>query len=266
MLEGKCRDVLYPRVHEVDRRRGPALHAQLERRLHGDLGGAREDRREPLLLSVLAEGARRRHVHCHDEIDPQRSRRGGRQVVHRGAVHVVAAANLARRQVAGHSAGGEHGVGDAHVLQALGSPEHLHAGVDVDGVDDQRPLELREGEVAHEPVEQFVERLAAEQGGGPHPLERHVGVRHDEDVPAAQVDGDLVQRLRAVTRRPRGAHERAHARPDDAGGREPALREGLEHADVREPLHPASAEHQTEACIGIHVVVPLARKVSLGVT
>src|SRR2546430_5899176 len=52
--------------------------------------------------------------------------------------------------------------------------EHLHAGVDVDGVDDQRPLELREGEVAHEPVEQFVERLAAEQGGGPHPLERHV--------------------------------------------------------------------------------------------
>ncbi len=113
-------------------------------------------------------------------------------------------------------------------------------------------VQLLEGDVADEPLEQGVERLAAEQGRGAHPLERHVGVRDGEDVLAAQRDGDLPQLGHAVPRRPGRADERAHARADDVGRQEPALREGLEHADVRQALHAAAAEDESESCVALH--------------
>src|SRR3989440_353359 len=115
-------------------------------------------------------------------------------------------------------------------------------------------VQLLEGDVADEPLEQGVERLAAEQGGGAHPFERHVGVGDGEDVLAAQVDRDLAQLGDAVARRPRRADQRAHARADGLGGQEAALGESLEHADVREALHAAAAEDETEACAAVHEI------------
>src|SRR5438445_6996932 len=42
-------------------------------------------------------------------------------------------------------------------------PEHLHRGVDVHGVDDQGPLQVLEGAVAHQPVDELLQRLRSEE-------------------------------------------------------------------------------------------------------
>src|SRR3989441_561028 len=252
MVEREQRDVLDAGMHVVDGRRGPRVHPQLEQRLHGDLGGAREHRGEPLLLHVRAERVRRRDIDREHDVGAEHERRPDGEIVHCGAVHVDAAADLARRQEPGQRARRKHGVLHRHVVQALEAPEHLAPRIDVHRVDDQGIVQLLEGEIADQPLDQGVERLAAEQGGGAHPLERHVGVGDGEDVLAAQVDRDLAQLGDAVARRPRRADQRAHARADDLGRQQAALGESLEHADVREALHAAAAEDETEACAAVH--------------
>src|SRR5436305_2933297 len=115
-------------------------------------------------------------------------------------------------------------------------------------------VQLKNRDIADEALEQRVERLAPEQGGGAHPLERHVGVRDGEDVLAAQIDRDLAQLGDAVARRPGSADERTHARADDVRREEAALGESLEHPDVREAFHAAAAENETEACVTLQEI------------
>src|SRR6266550_4380158 len=58
VVEVEGGDVLDAWVDVVDRRRGPLAHAQLQQRLHRDLGGAREHRGKALFLRVGAKRVR----------------------------------------------------------------------------------------------------------------------------------------------------------------------------------------------------------------
>src|SRR5204862_2548303 len=115
-------------------------------------------------------------VDRNDHFGAERARRVKGDLGHDGAVDVEAAADLVRREIAGQRAGGKHGIGDAYVVESGQPPEHLHAGIQVYGVDNDRGVELREGEVADGPGDEVLQGLAAEQGRRPHALERHVGV------------------------------------------------------------------------------------------
>src|SRR5256884_184357 len=252
VIEREGRDMLDAGMHVIDGRRRPGAQPQLEQRLHGDLGRPGEHRREPLVLHVRPERVGGRHVDGEHHVRAQYQRGSHREVVVGRAVDVEAAADLARRQEPGERARREHGLAHRDLVQAFEAPEDLHPRVHVYGIDYDRMVQLLEGDVADEPLEQGVERLAAEQGRGAHPLERHVGVRDGEDVLAAQRDGDLPQLGYAVPRRPGRADERAHARADDVRRQEPALREGLQHADVRQALHAAAAEDKSESCVALH--------------
>src|SRR5437016_3113261 len=253
VIEVEGRDVLDAWVDIVDRRRGPLAQSQLEDGLHRDLRRPREHRREAFVLRVRAQGVRRGHVHGDDHVGAEDARRAHRQVVHRGAVHVEPPADLAGGEVPRQRAGGEHGVLHRHLVEPVESPEDLHAGVQVHGVDDQTVAQVLEGDVADEAVQQGVERLAAEQGGGAHPLERHVGVRHREDILAHEADGDFMQLGDALPRGPGGAHQRAHARPDDLRRHEPTLGQCLQHADVGDAFHAPAAQHEGELGLIVHV-------------
>src|SRR5207247_2348885 len=126
VVEVEGRDVLDARVDVVDRRCRPLAQPQLEQRLYGDLGGAREHRGEPLFLGVGAERVRGGHVHREDQIGAEDARRAHGQVVERSAVHVEAPPDLARRQVPRQRAGSEHGVPHRHFVEPVEPPEHLH--------------------------------------------------------------------------------------------------------------------------------------------
>src|SRR5881396_3308524 len=266
VVEIERRDVLDARVQVVDRRRRPGAQPQLEQRLHRDLGGPHEHGGKTLLLGIGAERVRGGDVHGEDQLAAQRARGRHRQVVHRGAVHVVAPADLVRREEARQRARGEHRVRHAHLFEPRQAPEDLHRGVDVDGVHDQGPLQVLERAVAQQAVDEALQRLAPEQGRGPHALERHVEVGDDEHVLALERQRDLAQLGHALAGRPRGAHEGPYARAHDVRGREAALGERLEDADVGEPLHAAAAQHQCEAGFRLHENRPLARNVKSRVT
>lgn len=115
-------------------------------------------------------------------------------------------------------------------------------------------------------LEQGIEGFPAEQGGGAHALERHVGVRQHEYVLAAQIDRDLAQLGGIVTGGPGRAHESADTGADDARRDEAALSECLKHADMRKAFHAAAAKNETKARFFVHDSVPLARRVNPRVT
>src|SRR5439155_852526 len=100
VVEREHGDVLDARVQVVDRRQGPRAQPHLELRLHRQLGGAREHRREPVVLRVGAQRAGRRNVHGEDQLGVQGPGRAEGEVVHRRAVDVKAAADLVGWEVA----------------------------------------------------------------------------------------------------------------------------------------------------------------------
>ena len=93
-----------------------------------------------------------------------------------------AAVDDPRREDAGQGAGGHHGVRDHGVEQAGQAPEHLHAGMEIDRVDQQAAGEVAEGDVAHEAPDQELQRLAPVERGGQQAAECDVGVGDLEDV------------------------------------------------------------------------------------
>src|SRR5438552_1494701 len=93
--------------------------------------------------------------------------------------------------------------------------------------------------------------------GAAKALERHVGRRDRADVLALEAERDLPELGDAHPAGPRGAHERAHARPDDAGRPVAALEQRLEHAHMGEPLDPAAAQNEGERCVAFHSPIRL---------
>ena len=257
VIERKHRHVLDARLDVIDRRRRPGAHALLEQRLHEDFGGPREHAREPLVLGVGRQQAGRGNVHGDDQLRTERARGIEGHVGDDRAVNIEAAADLMRREVARQRAGGEDRVGDADIVESGQSPEHFHPGVQVYGVHDDGGIELLEGEVADGARDEVLERLPPEQRGGAHALERHVGMRDREDVLALEAERDLPELGDAHPAGPRGAHERAHARPDDAGRPVAALEQRLQHAYMGEPLHPAAAQNEGERCVAFHSPIRL---------
>ncbi len=241
----------------VDGRGGPGAQPRLEQRLHGNLGGAAEHRCEPFVLRVFAQRTRGRDVDRKDQLAVEGARRGDREIVHRRAVDEVAAADIVRRQVAGERAGGEHRVAHGDVVEPRQAPQHLHAGVDVDGVHDDGNVEVLEGRRPDEALDQVRQRLAAKQGGGAHALQGHVGMGDLKDILALQIDRDVLQLRDALPGGPGGTDQRPDAAAHDVGRLQAALQERLEHADVRESFHAAAPEDEGKASAGSHCLVPL---------
>jgi hypothetical protein len=125
--------------------------------------------------------------------------------------------------------------------------------MEVDGVHEQRPREVGERAIAHEIVDQEVERLPAVDRGREKAPERHVDVGHLEDVPPPDQPGARRHLGRAHSGGPGCRDERSHARPDDEPGHETPLLEGAEDPDVREALEAAAAENESEGmCAHLH--------------
>ena len=99
----------------------------------------------------------------------------------------------------GQGARGGDRVGDARVEQAGQAPHHLHAGVEIGGVDEEAALEIAEGDVADEARHQGFERLAPVERRGHQPPEGDVDPGHLEHVAAAHLQGP---RLHLLRRRP----------------------------------------------------------------
>ena len=119
--------------------------------------------------------------------EPERGRQPHRQVLDHGAVHVRPAVDLPRREDAGQRARGRDRVGHPRVEQAGQAPHHLHAGMEIGGVDEEAALEVAEGDVADQARDQRLERLPAVERRGQQPAERDVHPGHLEHVPPADL-------------------------------------------------------------------------------
>jgi hypothetical protein len=158
----------------------------------------------------------------------------------------VAAENLAGREDPGERAGGEHHVGHRYVRRTRSTPHHLQSGVEVNGVDQQWPLEILEGALADQTGDELVERLPAVDRRAEHAAERHVGVRHAKHVMPLyfqRAGGHLVGGHPAG---PRGSDERTDAGADHQVRHQPPFVQGAEHTDMGETLEASSTEDQGE--------------------
>ena len=126
------------------------------------------------------------------------------------------------------------------------APGHLLAGEEIGGVDQQRVLQIVEGAVAHDGLEQRIERLAPVEGGGVHPAEGHVHVGHAEDVPALHGERTLLHFVERHAGGPGPGHHGAHARAHDHRRLHASLVQRLEHADVSQTLETTATQHQRE--------------------
>ena len=173
-------------------------------------------------------------------------------ILDHGAVDVRATADQPWREDAGQGARSRDRVGHPRVEQAGKAPHDLHAGMEIGGVDEQAALEIAEGDVADEARDQRLERLAAVQCGRQQAPQRDVDAGHLEYVPPLHQERP---RFHPGGRGPRGPgrpDQRPDARPDHQAGRQSALFERPEHADVGESLEAAAAEYEGEGSVRDH--------------
>ena len=178
------------------------------------------------------------------------------EVLHHRSVHVRATVDDPRREDAWQGAGGHHCVRDHGVQQAGQAPEDLHAGMEIDRVDQQAAGQVAEGDVADEASDQELQRLAPVERRGLQAAECDVGVGDLEDVPPPHGPGSGLHLSERNAGGPRRSDQRPDARPHHQARHEPVLLERAQHADVGEPLEAAAAEDQAEGSFRAHSLAP----------
>ncbi len=143
------------------------------------------------------------------------------------------------------------------MAQAREAPHHLHAGVQVGGVDQEAAVEIAEGHVAHQLVDELEQRVGPVERGSEQSPQRHVRARHLEHVAATDPERPGLHAIGADAGGPGRAHQRADARPDHQAGHQPAFLERAEHADVGQPFEAAAAEHEGEGSFRLHSLAPV---------
>jgi hypothetical protein len=126
----------------------------------------------------------------------------------------------------------------------------------VDRIDEQAALEVVEGDVAHQMLDQGFERFTAIQCGGKKTAEGDIGPGYLEHVPAAYQSGSGLHLAGGDASRPGRRDQRADTGAYDQGGNQPPLFQGAEHPDMGQTLQPATAQYQGKRTVRYHWLAP----------
>jgi len=152
----------------------------------------------------------------------------------------VATLDLAWWEDAGQGAGGEYRVCYPDLPKTGKSPEHLGSGIELHCVDQEGTVQVFEGEVASQALNQVVERLPPVDRWRLHSLERHVHVSDLEDVPPLDPEAALGHLADWHPGSPRGGNQRTHAGSDHEAGDEAPLLQCPENSDMGQPFEAAA--------------------------
>ena len=122
----------------------------------------------------------------------------------------------------------------------------------VNRVDEQPALEVFEGDLADQVVDEDLEGLAAVERRRKQTAEGDISPGYLEDVPPTHQPGSRFHVSARYTRCPRTADERPDAGSHDKVGDQLALLQGPEHTNVGQAFKAAATEDQGEGAFGSH--------------
>jgi hypothetical protein len=124
--------------------------------------------------------------------------------------------------------------------------------VQIHRVDQKPALEVIEGYVTNQMVDQGLERFAAIQGGSEEPAECYVCPGNLKDIPPSHQAGPSLHLTEGDAGGPRGSDQGSDAGAYYQAGYQAPLLQRAKHPDVREALETTAAEDQSEGAIGNH--------------
>jgi len=155
-----------------------------------------------------------------------------RQIFNYGTIYVGSAVDLPGRENSWQGAGGGYRICDSGAAQPGKSPHHLHAGVQIDGVDQQSTLQVVEGDLANKVIDQNFEGFAAIKCRSQQAAEGNIGSSYLKYIPAPYHPGTCFHVSDRHTSSPGGTDEGANAGPHDKVWSEPALVQGSQNPDM----------------------------------